>query len=220
MKLDHLVITRFCVRLPGVKHTAGSGPIGAFDEDPLLPATLDVRTRLLQITARACINAQSDPDVGWVLIIDPDLPQTHLKTVQGMLRSMRRVHVHVFDQSKDDLHSSDWLQPYVRPGTTHLLTTNLDDDDVLPADFARFCRQHILTCQAQYRLPSIKVLASTQVLQWDMIPTLRAPLGSLKYRRHQRTPTLSATGPPFTTCLGRGPRPTSFMTLALISGRS
>lgn len=180
MKLDHLILTRFCVRLPGVKHTGGSGPVGAFDGDPLRPSTLEVRVRLLQMMARASVLAQSDPDVGWVLIIDPNLPKTYRSRVQAMLRSMRRTYLHVFDQDKDDLRNTKWLQPYVRPGTTHLLTSNLDDDDLLPVDFARHCRQHIQEHHAQGSLPPVKVLASTQVLQWDMCPTTRAPLGSLK----------------------------------------
>jgi len=180
MKLDHLILTRFCVRLPGVKHSDGSGPVGAFDGDPLRPSTLDVRIRLLQMTARASMQAQDDADVGWVLIIDPDLPRGYRDRVQAMLRPLRRAYLHVFDQNKDDLRTTAWLQPYVRPGTSHLLTTNLDDDDLLPVDFARHCREHIVKHYAQGSLPPVKILAGTQVLQWDMCPSLRAPLGSLK----------------------------------------
>ncbi len=180
MKLDHLILTRFCVRLPGVKHSGGSGPVGAFDGDPLLPSTLDVRARLFQMMARASLQAQSDPDVGWVVIIDPDLPRAYRARMQALLRSMRRAYLHVFDKDGDDLRFTAWLQPYVRPGTTHLVTTNLDDDDLLPVDFARHCRQHIHEHHAQGSLPPVKILASTRVLQWDMCPTARAPLGSLK----------------------------------------
>lgn len=175
MQLDHLIITRFCVRMQGALQTVG-GPTFFADRDPLAPDNLALRWRLMHFTSLPSVRAQTDPDVGWVVMVDRDLPPPLRRRMESWVAGTRRAHLHVHTPGQD-LVSLDWLAPYLRPGATHVLTTTLDDDDVLPADTAAGFRRHVEALHAQGNLPPAMILAFTRVLQWDLLPSPLAPLG-------------------------------------------
>lgn len=178
MKLDHLILTRFCVRLAPTHHPMGEAPAGE-RQDPLGANNLDLRLRLLQIASLSAVRAQSAPDVGWVVIVDPLLPPPVLAKLQALLRPLPRAHVHVLSP-QDDIKAAEWLDAYVHRDATHLLTTNLDDDDLVPVHFAQHCRAQIEGDHHAGRLPPVRIIGTHHILQWDLCPRPTAPLGWVK----------------------------------------
>jgi hypothetical protein len=175
MKLEHLIITRFAVRMQDALRCVG-GPTFFADRDPLARDNLALRSRLLDFTSLPSVRAQTDPDVAWVLLVDRDLPASYRGRLEARVRQVRRGHLHVYDPG-DDMGGLAWCRPYLRRGTTHVLTTTLDDDDVLPAATAAGFRHHAEGLARAGRLPPAMIMAFTEVVQWDLLPSPTAPLG-------------------------------------------
>jgi hypothetical protein len=76
-----------------------------------------------------------------------------------------------------NLGSTEWLRPYFIKSPDYVITSNHDDDDILPENFVDSVHIHLKEFDQEKKLPAIKLIGARQVLQWDLINSKKAPFG-------------------------------------------
>lgn len=172
MKLAHAVLTRFSFRSYRNVSAAGASP-NPKTIDPLDPRRLRYRFAFFESVCAPSVITQSEQGFDWILIVDRDLPRDYRARLDALVGDRPRTHLHDFS-SHEELCRLGWL-PAVGD-SSHVLTTLLDDDDALPVDFVECIQRHVGSLEPE--LPPVKILGVKQSLEWDLVPTLRRPLGS------------------------------------------
>ena len=190
MKRQTFIITRFSYRGTDA-FAAIDGPSFYRQVDPLDPDRLAQRFMLFRMSCLPSLAAQSDPDFTWVIVIDRDLPARFHDELQALTADIARVVLFVFDPAAE-LATLDWLAPYMDADTTHVITMNMDDDDVLPSGYVAWIHADVDHCHQRGELPPAKLLGSDRIKQWDLIISPVAPLGWLA--DWHRKDTIAATG--------------------------
>jgi len=99
---------------------------------------LEHRFRLFEMFCYPSVKAQSVKDFTWLVFFDSSTPREFRERIQG-LPAMRQfvpcfvsevMSIESFAGMKDSLFA-----PHLRPGTTHLITSNLDNDDALHSHY-------------------------------------------------------------------------------------
>lgn len=172
--LQHFLLTRFSYRPPTRDRTSGAD----WDTpcDPLDPRRLEYRFALFEAVCAPNVLAQSTQDFDWVLIIDPDLPGHWRERLDMLVSGRPRTHVHPIT-AEDDLTGSRWLEEYMSPHTERLLTTVLDDDDLLRLTYVERLQAHVRNLGAGG--PSIKTAGTRTSYEWDLFTSSRHPFGTL-----------------------------------------
>ena len=179
MVLTHFAITRFSY-IEGPR--AGQLAIRSnfTTGNPLTPYKLDRRFTLFESLCLPGMLGQTTKNFIWVLVIDPGLP----KDRKARLRDLTKPHpdvVIVEFTPGEDLGRLRWLLPYVRdPATTHIATTNIDDDDLVNPHLFEYAQRHFRRLAERQALPPCMIVCCTEPLQWDFMPTREAPLGYVK----------------------------------------
>ncbi len=166
---SHVIITRFSCRAFANRPRF----------DPLDPAVLSRRFDVFEATCLPSILGQTCKNFSWVLIVDERLPAAFRLRLENLVSG----HVSAFLQcySKDlPLRTLNWLVPYAVGGNDCVVSTSLDDDDMLCADFVAQIQAHLNGLQARSELPRFLLMACQNALQWDMVAKRHAPLGYLK----------------------------------------
>lgn len=176
--LAHLLITRFSYR--GTEWHSG--------QDPLAPERLARRLELFKVTALPSVLSQTHKDFLWVLIVDPALPDALLNELKDLTAPHPRVHFHRYS-SRDDLTACDWLRPCLQDAPGYIVTTLLDDDDMLFSGFAAAVRQWMQSVSERSPQPLLGLLGCGKALQWDYVASRRFPAGYTKpWQRHIDVP--------------------------------
>jgi hypothetical protein len=179
MVLTHFVITRFSYiegPLAGAMTIKSNFTTG----HPLTPYKLKRRFKLFEMLSLPGMLGQTTKNFIWVLVIDPGLPNTWKARLRDLTKPHPDVVIKEFTPG-EDLGCLGWLRPYVRnPATTHIVTTNIDDDDVVNPRLLEYAQRHFRQRDEQQALPPCAVVCSNEPLQWDFMPTREAPLGYLK----------------------------------------
>ena len=174
MKLAHFVITRFCIRDPKwLAHLDGPW-FGA--TNPLRRRNVALRLRLLEMTCRPALLAQTNQDFTWVLVADANLPAAAKRRLAELARGCDRVFVHEYRaRTADRVDTLGWLRHlFAAQAPDYVLTTLCDDDDALPRRYIETLRDHVAALTPP---PPFKVLASRNTLQWNMAFSRAAPRG-------------------------------------------
>ena len=167
---DHLLITRFSYR----------GADGCSVEiDPLDRRRLARRFDVFEAVCLPAVLAQHERRFSWVLIIDAALPPVFRERLERLTDSHPFIHLHVY-QRGTRIETLGWLSTYCRPGADNILTTALDDDDALCADYVEVLQDQVRALASASALPDIKLFGCTQALQWDYYPASQSPLGYVK----------------------------------------
>ena len=145
-------------------------------EDPLLPANLEFRFKLFEVFCLPGILKQTSQSFKWVILKDKDLPEKYLQRLKKLVEGMQNIYLHTFDPVVS-LESMAWLKPYLDDEREWLITTNLDDDDVLPLNYIETIQFDIQSSALNDRLPVVKIYATTNVRQWDAISSHKSPFG-------------------------------------------
>ncbi|NNG14852.1 MAG: hypothetical protein HKM89_00135 [Gemmatimonadales bacterium] len=167
--LCHFVITKFNYR-GGSKVSRGW--------DPLAPAILARRFDVFEATCLPSILRQTRNDFVWVLIVDEMLPPAYRSRLEQLVAGHAHTVLHCY--SNDDIASLGWLAPYIQGSVDYVLTTVLDDDDMLSAGFVESLRRHLQDVQSERGLPLHLLMGCQHTLQWDLVATRRAPFGYVK----------------------------------------
>ena len=175
MTLGHILLTRFSYRMNNDAPQRHSAHDGFSRFDPLEPASLDFRFALFELACLPNIMAQTNQDFDWVLIIDPDLPMKYRQKLETLIAKRKRTYLHEFSSS-DNLAGLDWLEAYIPSDTDLVLTTNLDDDDILTVDFVEKLQSHAKGLGT--KTPSIKFFGMKATYEWGLYSSAKHSLGT------------------------------------------
>lgn len=197
MVLKHILLTKFSIRQRHVKDADGSlcSPYHT-PANHLKPHSLEQRFRLFEMLCLPGVLAQTQPDFLWVLIIDPQLKErdrSRLEQLTGLHRSTVLVEYH----ENVDINGLMWLEPYVgNAATTHVVTTNIDNDDVVGIHLVEYLQKYLRETCERGALPPCSLVGWPSTVQWDFMPMAQAPWGHLKPWQRGEFP--AATG--YTVC--------------------
>ena len=177
MRFQHFILTRFSYRADDASKNV-AGPTRKINEDPLNADRLELRFRLFESTSLPSVKAQTDQQFKWIIIVDKALQPEFRSRLETLLEARPNFVIHAYDPA-DRMDRLEWLERYIEPDKSpdYVLTTNLDDDDALPDNFVTSVHRHVTMTHGQGTLPPVKILGITEIIQWDMITSRRAPLG-------------------------------------------
>ncbi len=156
----HLILTRFNVRIEQ------SGPP---DE-----AWLEHRFSLFERFCLPSVEAQTSDNFTWILFCDPRIPAPYLDRIRGYARwpAFRPIYFrHQFDQAMVRATVAEFAR-----GTTHLISTRLDNDDAI-------CRTFVESVQSHFRGQAFEFLNFTNGYVWCD--------GSIRAAQHGSNPFIS-----------------------------
>lgn len=175
MKFQHIVITLFSFR--GKEAFKRLHWLGInFTVNPLNPKYLDFRMVLFEMTCLQGILNQSTQDFTWIIIIDKELPENYKQKLKSCIKPKVRAFIWEYDPTVR-IESIDWLKPYLQGNPDYLVTSNLDDDDILPFNFIESCKKHVLEIEQNNKLPTLKLIGNKHIIQWNLVHSEDAPLG-------------------------------------------
>ena len=169
-RFEQFLLTRFNYRCSSFARTSS---------DPLKPSRLRQRLQLLEGVVLPSIASQTSQNFTWVLIVDKDLPEEFRQRLRFMLSTIENA-VIVDYQDDETIFHINWLTPFLRNPTQHIITTNVDDDDAIHIDYVQECQTLISNAIGADRLPSIFAIGSSSYLQWDIVWGRSAPQGYVK----------------------------------------
>ena len=114
-RIQHLLITRFSVRLP-VPRTFNQHRV-AFD--PLDTDKLSFRFRMFEVACLPDVLAQTDQDFTWVLMVDAALSANALARLEALVHQRPRSVIHRYDAADhptdpgSPLGGINWVVPYL-----------------------------------------------------------------------------------------------------------
>ena len=204
MRLAHILITRFSYRgKDAFKDT--EGPTFESTEDPLDPARLDLRFKLFELACLPSVLGQTEQRFIWVLLVDRELPEKYAARLRSLICTREDTFIRAFDP-QCDLGALDWLRSYLPHGIDRVMTTNLDDDDSLPAQFVAATHARVRALEGAATCPAISIIGARQIVEWDLVGSADAPLG-WKAPWHRKTRVASVglsllcQGPEFNFCV-------------------
>ncbi len=147
--------------------------------DPLDTVVLSRRFDVFEATCLPSILGQTSKNFSWVLLVDELLPTAFRSRLENLVSGHANAFLHCYSRGLR-LHTLNWLVPYFGESKDHIVSTMLDDDDMLCADFVAQINAHLNALQARSGLPRLLLMASQYALQWDMVAKRNAPLGCVK----------------------------------------
>jgi len=166
---SHIIITRFSYR--GFKMPRNF--------DPLDTAVLSRRFDVFEATCLPSILGQTCKDFSWVLLVDEMLPAAFRLRLENLVSGHVNAFLHCYSNNLR-LGTLNWLVPYFGESKENIVSTMLDDDDMLWADFVAQIQAHLNSLQTRSGLPRFLLMACRNALQWDMVAKRHAPLGYVK----------------------------------------
>ncbi|UAA39461.1 hypothetical protein KIH87_03645 [Paraneptunicella aestuarii] len=188
MTFGHVVMTRFSYRQNRVDYQHQSGDQFS-PRDPLNPELLDFRFVLFEAACLPNVLGQTNQNFDWVFIIDPELPAKYRQRLEKLISKRERTYLYEFNHG-DNLGSLEWLEQYIPDDLDYVLTTNLDDDDILPLNFVEKIQSHVK--ELGENAPSIKMLGIKSTFQWDLYSSSKYPFGT--WAPWHRTKYFKSTG--------------------------
>lgn len=179
MHLTHFVLTRFSYTEPRT-HAHGRVKSNVTTLDAQAAHRLRKRFTLFELFCLPSLLSQTSRDFTWVLLIDRKMKRQYRERLRELTRGHRETHL-VEVTSVAALPGLQWLQPYVtEPATTHIATTNVDDDDMIGPRVLEYAQRYIRRRAARDELPPCTIIGHASPLCWDFMPTREAPLGYVK----------------------------------------
>ena len=175
MRLAHFIITRFCLRdRRWMEHVDGPW-FGAVN--PVKARNLNLRLRLLEAVCLPALQAQTNQNFTWVLLVDVNLDGRTKRRLRDLTRGLSRVRLHEHHAGAPArLERLGWLR-CLRDRPDFVLTTLNDDDDALPRRFVETVQSHIFELDGKGGLPPFKIMGTKRALRWRMAFTPSASLG-------------------------------------------
>ncbi len=182
MVLQHFLLTRFSYRgtLGGAWHTSS--------RNPLEPKRLKIRFKLFEAFCLPSILHQTIQDFTWIIMVDAALGAAYRSRLQAMVSGLK--HVVILDYAPEfNLVGLGWLSRYIKPETTHVATTIVDDDDLIYDGLVEYVHAYLKTLYRDGRANDCHIVGCGDFVQWDFLPMRKAPLGFLKPWHRGRYPT-------------------------------
>ena len=174
-----LVLTRFATRPSlGEKGMFGVPLDKVFD-----PARLALRLETLAMVTAPSLRAQTVQDFKWLIITDPMLPAETRAKLEAVVADMPQAVIVRIDEiltDQETIHERGWLEAFIDPAASHVLSANVDNDDGLGQHVIERLRRQ---AEADIRNPevsAIRLYGQGDATQWDMFGIDKAPFGAVK----------------------------------------
>jgi hypothetical protein len=190
VRFDHFLLTRFSYRR---REKGGRG--WHYTGDPLAPERLERRFKLFELFSSRSVKHQTNGRFQWIILVDPALDEAHRKRIIEVCQPFEQVRLVDF-QEELAINKLGWLQPFISEHSTHVVTTNLDDDDLISTRYFEEIERRLREREQLGSLPSWVIMGARDFEEWDFLPTREAPLGYVK--PWHRTRWLTSVG--FTLC--------------------
>jgi len=165
---QQFIITRFSYR--GTNLSARKGI------DPLNEKNLEHRFDMFEISCLPAVLNQENQDFTWVLIVDEMLPKNYRERLLKLIS--KRPDSHIVNFSPDlGIPRLAWLRPWLKPETNYVVTTKLDDDDLIFSGYTHYISE--VLNQNESKEPMM-FFACKNDLYWDFYYSKKAPFGFLK----------------------------------------
>ncbi|MEZ5083478.1 MAG: glycosyltransferase [Bacteroidales bacterium] len=175
MHFEHFIITIFCFRgKKAFEHLYWPG--FNFYINPFNPKFLEFRLTLFKMFCLPGILSQTNQNFTWIILIDKELNPEIKDALKNLVLKKQRSHILEYEESYK-LEQTDWLVPYFTKKPDYVLTSNHDDDDILPPGFVDGIQKHIKETNQISKLPPIKLLGAKQIIQWDLIHSKKSYYG-------------------------------------------
>lgn len=175
MNFKHIIITHFCFRGKNAfKHLRWPGQ--AFYIDPLTKKNLEHRFKLFEMLCLPSIVNQSKQNFAWVIVIDKKLSNQNKQRLKKLIDKKEKSFLIEYDDTLR-LDKLDWLKPFIDGQPDYVITTNHDDDDALPENYVEQMHKYLHSLKGTKPFPPIKLMGCNQIVQWELTPSKKAPLG-------------------------------------------
>lgn len=165
MQIQHIVVTRFCLR-----YWHRSRPFDGMklqrEFEPMAADNLRLRTLTISAITYPSIASQTYQNFDWVIMVEPDLDQAWLEKLTEFASRHKNIHIHPLDDDTE-LGFNFWLKPYIREDTRYLATTLLDDDDALCPGYMQVLHDSIEQDLEAGAYP-LRLYGTLRAIQWDM----------------------------------------------------
>jgi len=148
------------------------------------PGPLDLervahRLRLFEALTVPSVESQTCKQFQWIVFTDPELPGEQRRKLEVLVA--QRCGGHVVPLAAHDIpRSLDGLQMYIDPHSTHVMTTLLDDDDLIAATLIEHLQRQGKSAIRHDGAPPLRFLGCENAMQWDFVRFANAPLGRRK----------------------------------------
>lgn len=183
MEIQHFLITRFSIRL--TEKNSEYGQIDRFKNNPIKKKYVNYRLKLFEFSCLPSIRGQSSQDFIWIILIDQSLEDIKKHELKELVKNLPNVKVVDFKTSMK-LDGLNLLRPMVNESTKYLLTTNIDDDDILPINFVEEMHNHLINEHHKNNLPPIKYIGFKKLIEWDYVKTNESIFGYKSVSQNQR----------------------------------
>lgn len=102
---------------------------------------LNHRFNIFEKTCYPAINAQTNPNFIWLILFDIGLPEEFRKRLAKYDSSLKIVPVYINSKETFLMSLKGAIAGHLSPSTDHLITTNIDSDDVLSRNFVAATQQ-------------------------------------------------------------------------------
>ena len=184
MRVAHFIITTFCVRDgKWMDHVNGQS---FNDVNPLRPRNVDFRLKLLETICLPGLLSQTNRNFTWVLVVDANLDRRAKQRLEALAHRAGKVWLqeHRAD-APAKLERLGWLEHLMDGRPDFVLTTQNDEDDMLPRRFVETVQSHVAALDREGRLPPYKIICNRSAVHWHMAFTPKAPLGWTSPWRHR-----------------------------------
>ena len=120
---SHIIITRFSYRAVAMSRSF----------DPLDTAALSRRFDVFEATCLPSILGQTCKNFSWVLLVDEMLPAAFRLRLENLVSGHVNAFLHCYSKNLR-LGTLNWLVPYFGESKDYIVSTVLDDDDMLCAE--------------------------------------------------------------------------------------
>lgn len=149
MDYKHLILTRFNLPFDPQSHIH------------IQPDWLDERFRLFEAYCLPSIVGQTCQHFDWVIFVSDQTPEVYLQRLQQLTLAYGNIHIELcpYYQNFNDLYKS-MGEKYIGEND-FLLSTRIDNDDMLAANYVEILHNHISTST-----PCPVIITFTRGIQW------------------------------------------------------
>ncbi|MGB1075851.1 MAG: glycosyltransferase [Flavobacteriales bacterium] len=176
----HLVITRFAVR---ANLNRKEGLFGYSLEELFSPERLRFRLFTMGMVTVPSMKAQTEQNFRWIVLTDELLPDAIRVELEALISDLPNAEVmsnRDFCGPSGLMWGDDWLESKMSIDASHVLITNLDNDDGLGRDFVATIQAQVRTDMNNPKVSSLRIYGLRNTLQWDMFGTDNSRFGRVK----------------------------------------
>lgn len=102
---------------------------------------LNHRFTIFEKTCYPAVQAQTNPNFIWLILLDGGLPEEFRERLEKYTSSLKVIPVYINSKETFLTTLKETISEHLLPSTTHLMTTNIDSDDVLSRNFVATTQQ-------------------------------------------------------------------------------